>query len=642
MRAPGAGEWGYLWAMRTRFLGLLALPLLASCTKPLPPPPPAPVLPVVDPWVVGTDDVAAKEPALLWNGLLGFRFGRDGSPSGQPMFAIDEYDPTGEEKLRRLTNPLNVVWKTSSGLVLDPAKGVEYRQRLDMRSSELVTRWKQDLGGEVVPITVSVYLHPTQRQLAMRWTVGGKSTLTAALPSVPLEVTPSGMKVALKPAGALQISGEARSAEVTVSFGRSPNWIAMMSARGVQVRMRAGWDAPASPLTYEQIKQAALDTWRKRWLTDIEVDGPVEDQQAIRSFLFYLRSAVHPEGGMSVSPFGLSHEMYNGHVFWDSDIWVFPALALIDLKAARAISDYRLQPNKSAPYPWESSVSGREVAPAMRDEIHISGSVAWSLQMAAALGLVDPTQAKTVLKSAADFYVKRSVVGPGGQRELKGVVSPDENHTGDNDLYTNLLAQFCVNGGKWTAGAVKFKLPQDDKSFLTYDDDALRSYKQAAAVLSIYPLQYPPAEKQAKAMMARFAEKVTQNGPAMSDSVHATIWARLGESEPAYTAWRAAWEPFTRHPFMLFSEKRKKQDTYFTTGSGGALQTVLFGFLGFRVDWNKEPDAKWSIRAGDQWLSIRPNLPPQWKSVTLRNFNVRGQRLTVTATPKSVRVVPGG
>ncbi len=46
--------------------------------------------------------------------------------------------------------------------------------------------------------------------------------------------------------------------------------------------------------------------------------------------MFYLQSAIHPDGGMSISPFGLSNQMYNGHVFWDADIWVFPALALLD------------------------------------------------------------------------------------------------------------------------------------------------------------------------------------------------------------------------------------------------------------------------------------------------------------------------
>src|SRR5690606_25073555 len=106
-----------------------------------------------------------------------------------------------------------------------------------------------------------------------------------------------------------------------------------------------------------------------------------------------------------------------------------------------------------------------------------------------------------------------------------------------------------------------YKLPQDDKTFLTYDNDALRGYKQAAAVLSIYPLQYPPAEEQARAMMERFADKVTRNGPAMTDSIHAIIWARLGEKEKAYQAWHDSWKPFVKPPFMLFSEKRNSSRT---------------------------------------------------------------------------------
>ncbi|HZH98036.1 MAG TPA: glycosyl hydrolase family 65 protein, partial [Fimbriimonadaceae bacterium] len=149
-------------------------------------------------------------------------------------------------------------------------------------------------------------------------------------------------------------------------------------------------------------------------------------------------------------------------------------------------------------------------------------------------------------------------------------------------------------------------------------------------------------EEQAKVMMERFADKVTPNGPAMSDSVHALIWARIGEDEKAYTTWRKSWMEFTDHPLMLFSEKRRKAVTYFTTGAAGCLQTVIYGFLGFRIDSGQVPDPQWEKELhGGRWLTVKPNLPKSWKKVTLKNFTVLGQRYTLTATHDRVDVTQG-
>jgi trehalose/maltose hydrolase-like predicted phosphorylase len=301
-------------------------------------------------------------------------------------------------------------------------------------------------------------------------------------------------------------------------------------------------------------------------------------------------------------------------------------------------------PTGAAMFPWESSVTGRETVPGQsRFQHHITGTVAFSLAKAAALGLVPESDAQEVRQAAAQFYRARSIQSARGL-EIRGTMSPDEHHVGDNDLYTNMLAQWCVAGGSWNRSSEpRFALPSDEKSLLTYDDDGLRGYKQAAAVLAIYPLQHPEAESQARAMMERFADQVTENGPAMSDSVHALIWARLGERERAYEAWRASWRDFAMAPHLLFSEKRRKEVTYFTTGAGGSLQAVLFGFLGIRLDYEEDPTASWSKRlVGEHWLTVTPNLPPAWKSVKLENFDLLGRPYTLSATHDGITVSQGG
>ena len=632
----------------------------------------------IDPWVLETINPSDGTPALLWNGLVGFRIGRDSGGKGQPFFSIDEYDTTGEEKIRSLDSPL------PTGFLVDdkplPVTG-DYRQSLDMKTSELTTHWQ---SGTMTVDCVTV-LHPAKRIIAERWTLAGltkehlmdfdlgsigkmgKETMI----STDLPIGPS------KTRGKLMVTrtdDPVPTVEFVLTLGRSPNFLAMMSARGQGGRAadRAGAEKAPSLEQFSQVEDEAKKLWADRWKTDIEIDGPVEDQQAVRSFLFYLRSAIHPDGGLSISPFGLSNQMYNGHVFWDADIWISPALEFVDPAAAKAISEYRLStldaakhntiPNGArsvimdeyAKFPWESSVSGKETdRTSSVDELHIDGDVAWNLNQSSILGLEPAKKAQEVVADVAialgfNTYFDKTA----GQIGMRAVMSPDENHTGENDLFTNLLAQWATNGGTWhdpESGkhGWTYKLPKDDKSFLTYDGDPVKGYKQAAAVLSIYPLQYPPAEKEAKVMMDRFADKVTKNGPAMSDSVHSLIWARLGDVDKAYDTWRKSWQPFTKQPLMLFSEKRTKPTTYFTTGAGGSLQTVLFGFLGFRIDSEQEQGAAWSKQLlGNSWLSIKPNLPKTWKSVTLRNFSVLGHHYTLTAThrpsgPDAAEVIQG-
>ena len=391
----------------------------------------------------------------------------------------------------------------------------------------------------------------------------------------------------------------------------------------------------------------------------IFIDGAPDDQFFIRSTVNMTCAAVNrpafPISKFGFAPFGLNNSLYFGHTFWDMDVWVLPSMLFLQPDAVRGMNAYRLdraaqaeknaaeffkQPNSGMMFPWESSVTGKEtVRGPSQKEHHISGSVLWGLNLSNKAGITQTNYLVDVLRKVGKFYEKRSVAGPEG-REIKDVMSPDENHIGDNDLYTNLLAQWAMNGGTWE-GATKFKLPKDGKSFLTYDNDTERGYKQAAAVLSIFPLQYHAAEKQARTMMERFEGKVSKNGPAMSDAIHATIWARLGEKEKAYDAWKRAWEPFVKGPQMMFSEKRSSERTYFYTGAAGCLNTVIYGFAGFRFDEKPLEGALWKkqLKSG-WWLSCNPCLPPKWKSLNINPMVIDGQKYSVEITPEKVNIQP--
>ena len=356
---------------------------------------------------------------------------------------------------------------------------------------------------------------------------------------------------------------------------------------------------------------------------------------------------ILPVRKFGMAPFGISNDLYFGHTFWDADVWMLPALLFTEPQAARDIVDYRLslveqarknaaitlkQPSKALQFPWESSVSGKETVPGeSKKEHHITGSVLWGMTQAEAVGLVPSATVKPIAQGAATFYQLRSKKTNRG-REILDVMSPDENFIGDNDLYTNLLAQWLTNDRNWE-GPTKFYLPKDDKSHLTYEHDPLRSYKQAAAVLAIYPLEFPEAEKNARAMMNRFESKVIKNGPAMTESVHSIIWSRLGETDKALNAWKKSYEPFLVKGSNEFSEKRSTVRAYFYTGSAGVINSVIYGFAGIRLDKKPQQRATFRKQLKSGWyLSVTPHIPAELGDLQLTNLVIDGKTTSLKCT----------
>lgn len=411
--------------------------------------------------------------------------------------------------------------------------------------------------------------------------------------------------------------------------------------------LRGTGDGKSLTLRIQEATDQAIEpaVWEKFWQTDIEISGPFEDQAAVRTWLWRLRTSVHPDNRVAPDPYGLTVGRYEGHVFWDADIWMFPALMLLDPGRANVIPRYRLRSlgvDKVTPFGWQTAYTGTDVTPPQSLRHRSStASVAFAMHWANALGFVTNDQEQSVRAAARGFYDE---IRDGA--ELKDVRSIDEYaEKVNNDLYTNVVANYAFN--RWL-GREEFRLPKDDRSFLNYDGDLERTYQQTAALLTVFPLQFPPAEAQARTLLERFAPKVNRAGPAMSESVNAVILARLGDAEGAYGSWRRGWTEFCAPPFLDYREFRADTDEEeitgeFHTGMAGSLNAVLYGFAGFRIDSKREPGAAWStpLRNG-YWLSLKPNLPPAWSRLTIRNFSVLGKTYTAVITADKVEVTESG
>jgi hypothetical protein len=636
--------------MRKRYLGLALLVAAIGCGGPKSEPSSTEATTSLQ---RPTDPTATA--GWIANAFVGTRVGPLGIVTDQPFFHFQGYQPGGEEKILALPNPLTQTLKLGD-TVVEASKVTDLNQAFDPKTWTLTTTFK--LGNAAVKIAqisepdalkevVEVSNESDTELIVVSRTEGiGIEGVGSDGSAYAVLLSPSDPKVYVQ-MEELIVGAESTgvSRRVTGAVERTA-----IAKKGAPAKFERTVRVEAKAKGFEKPKFS------------IEIDGPKEDQETVDRLVAYLNMGI-PRFGHT-GPMGLSSTTYNGHVFWDSDIWMLPAVALMDPARARALAEYRLgtagqaaknyqawvkaqkptakgkvgQPKSPAngmKFAWESSVSGKETVPGPSQfQDHITGSVAFGLELANRLGVITSKEFSPVAAGAKAFFQARSEPGPDGL-EIKQTMSPDEFHTGDNDLYTNVLAQ------RFTGEA--YKLPKDATSFLTYDGDPLRGYKQAAAVLTIYPLQLEAAERQASVMLERFASKVTENGPAMTDSVHATIAARLGEPDQAYEFWKKGVEPFTDNPLGLFSEKRASEKNYFLTGAGGSLQTVLYGFAGIRVDtkptsgFGRKPGYVAKLNSGAT-LTITPSLPKGWKSIKLRNVFWDGKPHEVLVTPTTVTV----
>src|SRR6476660_2977353 len=211
----------------------------------------------------------------------------------------------------------------------------------------------------------------------------------------------------------------------------------------------------------DRLLQFHQKAWDQLWQSDIVVDGDPQSQQDIHSMLYHLYSFVREGTANSPSPMGLSGLGYNGHVFWDAELWMYPAILVMHPELAKSMVEYRFQRLeaarknafangfKGAMFPWESAESGVEETPVWAlsgpFEHHITADVA-----IAAWNYYAVTQDKQwlrekgypILSATADFWSSRVERNGPGHYDIKNVVAADEwAENVDNNAFTNAAAK---------------------------------------------------------------------------------------------------------------------------------------------------------------------------------------------------------
>ena len=106
----------------------------------------------------------------------------------------------------------------------------------------------------------------------------------------------------------------------------------------------------ARQVGWRKIVEEHEAAWADRWRSsDIEVEGDPAAEQALRFAVYHLNSATNPaDERVSIGARGLTGDDYQGHVFWDTEIYLLPFYSFTWPEAARALLMYRFRPRRRA------------------------------------------------------------------------------------------------------------------------------------------------------------------------------------------------------------------------------------------------------------------------------------------------------
>lgn len=199
--------------------------------------------------------------------------------------------------------------------------------------------------------------------------------------------------------------------------------------------------------------------WNK---ADVVIKGDPALQQGIRFNIFHLLQSVGRDGKTNIAAKGLTGEGYEGHYFWDTEIYMLPFFLLHHPEISRKLLEYRysildkarerarqLAHDKGALYPWRT-IDGEECSayyPAGTAQYHINADIAFAIKRY--MEVTEDNEFLTLYGAEILFETARLwadlgdfIEGKGNKFCINTVTGPDE-YTAivNNNCYTNLMAK---------------------------------------------------------------------------------------------------------------------------------------------------------------------------------------------------------
>ncbi|MCL2216900.1 MAG: family 65 glycosyl hydrolase [Defluviitaleaceae bacterium] len=197
----------------------------------------------------------------------------------------------------------------------------------------------------------------------------------------------------------------------------------------------------------------------------IDINGCPELQDGLEFNMYQLLQSTGRDCITSVASKGISGEGYEGHYFWDTEIYIFPFFLYTQPETAKSLLQFRYNTlegarkhagimghGKGALYPWRT-ISGSECSsyfPAGSAQYHLTGDVAHAfMQYYYATDDLDymAESGLEVLLETARLWIDTGNFGDDGKFHIHSVTGPDEYTCCVSDnYYTNRTAQHNLFG----------------------------------------------------------------------------------------------------------------------------------------------------------------------------------------------------
>lgn len=240
--------------------------------------------------------------------------------------------------------------------------------------------------------------------------------------------------------------------------------------------------------TLDRVRDHGIETYeaeQRQWLaefwaaSDVEIDAEPAIQQAVRWNLYQLAQASARADQLGVAAKGVTGSGYEGHYFWDTEVYVMPFLTYTAPSLARNLLRFRWNmlpvardratelSQRGALFPWRT-INGEEASAyyaAGTAQYHINADIAYALMKYVWItGDTDflAREGVDILVETARMFADLGFWRNNGNREfhIHGVTGPDEYTTVvNNNLFTNVMARFNLKHAGLQVQALRTENP---------------------------------------------------------------------------------------------------------------------------------------------------------------------------------------
>lgn len=637
-------------------------------------------------WVITADSQENYHGATMANGRIGIV--TDEQPfEAREIVLAGVFDKAGEGDVSRVVRaPLFTNMQISiDGVTVDESNTQEWQQRFDMRRAKLTT-YVSLPGRARLTSTVRALRHLPYTAMVEVGVTPLKDVTLRVVNSYGLPEEYSDVKTTFKDGDLriYQLNGATRTKMHRVSAatmfmfaGQEPEVDRVADGIGFEVKLKRGetyrfalvggvastadfldpineskrFATFAYKMSIDELISRHESEWARMWESDIQIEGDAQSQLDVRHGLYQLYSNTRENMAVGIAPMGLSSsEGYNGHYFWDTEMWMYPPLLVMNPAVGRSLMDYRCRfvaqaeanavnhGYSGAMYPWEADMSGEECTPVWAltgtFEHHITADIGialWQYYCVSADKHWLRDTAYPVMKKIAEFWVSRAEKNDDGSYSIRNVVAADEYAENvDDNAYTNAAVKRALADVVLASEVLGEEAdPQwreiSDNIVFTHNADGVtmeytgyagQQIKQADVNMVAYPLGVITDREAILRDIAYYQERMDPNGPAMSQAIIAVLHARLGNADEAFKMFQYSYRRHVRPPFGVLSENANNNRVSFMTGVGGMLQAVIFGFGGLEV-------------TPDGILQLPTKLPKHWKRLTITGVGRDNQTFIV-------------